>query len=629
MSKINEGQTQVYMNGGVTPQFGVNTSAPHLNNPPQQLIDIIRPLAASGKSDAQLLAILVGMGIDQQLAISGINACRLTSVVHENNKPQKNDKQMKFTLIDLYEKVNSAILALDEMASDGGRISYSAKMAKNELNETLKSFPNDLVLKLGEGSVVLSFNEGKELTEYKEQIEESINPSKKYNLMGDVYAVASKHSHISEMINLTSWIDQVYESNKWSFGVVYKLRAMSNKNDKLHEGLKNSLYSILGQPTEEIKESIKAIASKNPWSNEVSELVYAIKESDKEFNNQVGASPSRVITPFINEEDGTIVNINGENYKINENEVTKVTVSNQIYNNIIETLAMSSINGDKISFYGQRDKALVFDMNEGTLMLGGMNLSEKSVYEVRQALLTERFYHYAESNKVDKICMMLENIESITEMDNVLNLTSAEYAGLYLTMIAVKEGVYVNKINQGMNTNELVFYPSATEAITEAKSFIGYDASNYLSERLIAEGNERAIIEKKRSDINDRISFLQEKRNEVLEAIKSIGETEELTKAKELVEAEIKNSERELSETYSSLDEKKLSKIEIDKFADDGYVEATLTKTIDNDFKKGDTIMVNAEDYSSMGNGDLMKIINPSSGNNKLVDKKDLKISMD
>ena len=34
---VNEGQTQVYMDGGIDPQAGVNTDAPYLNNPPSQL----------------------------------------------------------------------------------------------------------------------------------------------------------------------------------------------------------------------------------------------------------------------------------------------------------------------------------------------------------------------------------------------------------------------------------------------------------------------------------------------------------------------------------------------------------------------------------------------------------------
>lgn len=627
MSEINEGQTQVYMNSGVTPQYGVNTNAPHLNNPPQQLLDIIGPLVKSGKSDAQLLSILVGMGIEQQLALAGIQKCRqMTPFVQENSKSEKNHKQMKFTLIDLYEKINTAISSLDEMSSDSGRLSYSSKMAKNEFNGVLNKFPNDLVVNLGEGTVALSFNEGKELTEYKEKIEESINPSLKYKLIGEAFNAANKFSWISPAGEFIGWCNDIYESNKWSFSVVNAIFNI-RQNDTLHESLRNSLYGILDTPNEEITESIKSIASKNPWSREVSNLVYTIQESEKQSSNQSAVSVSRVITPFLIEENGTVVNINGVNFMINESEVKQVEVNNAVYNTILESLNMASIKNETITFYGQRDKALTFNMNEGTLKLGGLDLSEKSVMEIRQALMTERFYHYAESNKIDKICMFLENIDSITEMDNVLSLSSAEFAGLYLTLINVNEGVYIHKVNTGMKVNEFKLIESAQSALSEVKEFIGYDASNYLSEKLIAEGNQQAIVTKKREELNNTISFLEEKRTQILEAIKSSGETEELVQAKELIESEIQKFEKELSETYS-VNEKKLSKSEIDQYANDGFVPAILNKTLDKDFKKGEEIMVNAEEYSSLGKGDLLKIVNPSNGKDKMVDKGDLNIDI-
>jgi len=85
---MNEGQTQVYADGGLDPTAGVDSGAPYLNQPRQQLLDIIHVLFnqsskmkpdGKGKiiqggpmTDAQVLAILVGMGIPQQMAISGI-----------------------------------------------------------------------------------------------------------------------------------------------------------------------------------------------------------------------------------------------------------------------------------------------------------------------------------------------------------------------------------------------------------------------------------------------------------------------------------------------------------------------------------------------------------------------------
>ena len=92
---LNEGQTQVYMNSHVTPQVGIDLNAAYLNQVPSQLMDLVITLFNSGsktglvkgkvvnmggKTDAQVLAVLVGMGTPQQLALAAIQKYRqLTS----------------------------------------------------------------------------------------------------------------------------------------------------------------------------------------------------------------------------------------------------------------------------------------------------------------------------------------------------------------------------------------------------------------------------------------------------------------------------------------------------------------------------------------------------------------------
>ena len=112
MNNINEGQTQVYANGMVTPQYGVNTNAPYLNTPPQQLMDITNEFFKSGKSPSQVLAILVGMGTPQQLAKTAIETYAI-GAMQENQ--QKNHNKM-FTLTELYERVNKTATELKTVA---------------------------------------------------------------------------------------------------------------------------------------------------------------------------------------------------------------------------------------------------------------------------------------------------------------------------------------------------------------------------------------------------------------------------------------------------------------------------------------------------------------------------------
>ena len=207
-------------------------------------------------------------------------------------------------------------------------------------------------------------------------------------------------------------------------------------------------------------------------------------------------------------------------------------------------------------------------------------------------------------------------------MDNFTGITSTEFLNLFLTVIAVEEGVWVNKVNFGMQVNEMKFYSSATEAVKMIKEFINYDASSILSERLVAEGNQKAVADKKRNEINDKISFLEEKKNKVSDAIKSLGDSEELQEALKLINTEIIKFEKELQETYSIVEKK--SK---DQYLNDGYVEAKVQDNV-NGLKKGQTVFVNAEEYTSLGDTDLLNIIVPETDKSKIVKKASLKVEI-
>jgi len=188
-------------------------------------------------------------------------------------------------------------------------------------------------------------------------------------------------------------------------------------------------------------------------------------------------------------------------------------------------------------------------------------------------------------------------------------------------MIGVSEGIYINKVNPGMNLNEMSKIDTATETVEIVKEFINFDVSPILSERLIAEDNDKAIEENKRKDLTDSISFLEEKKSEVEAAIKKLGETEELTEALNLLAEELKGKEKELADSYIS--EKKTK----DDYLNDGFVEASI-KTASQGLKKRQEVLVNAEEYASLGDDDLLSIIIPKTGKSIVLPKEDLEVKI-
>ena len=652
---IKEGQTQVYVDGSIEKQAGVNTDAPYLNAPNQQLIDIVGVLFnQSGKTkldgkngkviesgpmtDSQVLAILVGMGIPQQLGMSAINAFKGNQITENNNK-QKNHNKMKFTIAELHENVMKSIEALKEMNSDNSRTSYTAKNALNILEESLKAFP--MRFKNEETEVI------------SEEIENSVNPMLKFSIAKDLHRNLGSSQWLNPVNELRSYIEGAYTDSKWSFRISEAIERTKTQRGKLYEGLVTDLEGLLSESSDSIKSKFSAIAAKNPWSLDCKSIINEMKAEDNKATANGGGIISTILSPVLESENGLTFHLHGKNYNFDGKSITEAEVKDPRFFDVLEGLGMfKNINGTLITFGEGNNKTLEYNLSEGTLKLGETDLSNASIIELKESLMALNFFGYRNQWKIDNVCKFFESVDLLAEMDNFTNITSNEFTNLFLTMIAVQEGIYVNKVNSAMHLNEMILVESATETVKLVKEFINYDASPILSERLIAENNEVAKIEKERSDISDKISFLEEKKTKVKEAIDKLGETEELTEAMNLLEEEISKFEKSLQETYDRVvlggnkgdkskthdgedyedeDEKKEEAVTEKKsrndYLDDGFVEAEIAKN-GNGLKKGMEVMVSAEDYTSLGDDDQLECINPKTGKSTICPKSQLNVKI-
>ena len=654
---IKEGQTQVYTGGAIDRQYGINTDAPYLNMPPQQLIDIVGVLfAQSGKTkldgkngkvvengpmtDSQVLSILVGMGTPQQLAMSAINAFKGNQIeITENNNKQKNHNEMKFTIAELHENVMKSIEGLRVMNSDNSRVSYSADNALNILEESLKVFP--MRFKNEETEVI------------SEEIENSVNPMLKFNIAKSLHSKLAFADWLNPIKELRSYINGAYEDTKWSFRVTEAIARTQTQKGKMYEGLVNDLESLLTESSDSIKSKFSAIAAKNPWSMDCKSILNEMKAEDNKATANGGGTISTILSPVLESEKGLTFHLHGKNYNFDGKTITETEVKDSRFFDILEGLGMfKNMNNTLVTFGEGNDRTLEYNLTEGTIKLGTKDLTNASIIEVKESLMALNFFGYRNQWKIDKVCKFFESVDLLAEMDNFTNITSNEYKNLSLTMINVNEGVYVNKVNSAMHINEMVFVSSATETVKLVKEFINYDASPILSEKLISENNEIAKIEKSRSDISDKISFLEEKKAKVKEAINKLGETEELTEAMNLLEEEISKFEKSLQETYDKVvlggnkgdkskthdgedfeeeDEKKEESVTEKKsrneYLDDGFVEAEIAKN-GNGLRKGMEVMVSAEDYTSLGDNDQLECIDPKTGKTTICPKSQLNVKI-
>ena len=535
------------------------------------------------------------------------------------------------------------------MDSDQSRVSYSAKNAINILEGSLRLFP--MRFKNEETEVI------------SEEIENSVNPMLKFTIAKQLHRELSSSEWLNPIKELRTYIEGAYQDTKWSFRVTEAIARTQTQKGKMYEGLVNDLEGLLNESSDTIKSKFSAIAAKNPWSMDCKSILNAMKAEDTKATANGSGTISTVLSPVLESEKGLIFHLNGKNYNFNGKTITETGVNDSRFFDVLEGLGMfKNINGTLVTFGEGNDKTLEYNLTEGTLMLGKANLTNASIIEVNESLMALNFFGYRNQWKNDKVCKFFESIDLLAEMDNFTNITSTDYKNLSLTMINVNEGVYVNKVNFAMHTNEMVFVSSATETVKLVKEFINYDASPILSERLIAENNEVAKVEKSRSEITDKISFLEEKKAKVKQAIDKLGETEELTEAMNLLKEEISKFEKSLQETYDrvvlggnkgdksktkkgdedyedraedieaeikkkgktkSLTEKKSR----DEYLDDGFVEAEINKN-GNGLKKGMEVFVSAEDYTSLGDNDQLECTDPKTGKITICPKSQLSVKI-
>ena len=623
---MNEGQTQVYADGRVEPQAGVNQDQQYLQNPPQQLMDIIHVLfQQSGRmtdiepagtidhsgsmSKEQVLTILVGMGIPQTMAEVGIAKYLEThedkSDIYTENNNQKNHNKMNFTLTDLYENVLESINGLKAMDNDSSRVSYSVKDSLSILEGALTAFPMKL--------------KNANLSQISEEIENATNPNLKFTIAKNLYTKLAQSTWLNPISELREYIMESYNNAKWEFRISESIERTENQKGKLMESFNSDLVSLLNES--DVKSKFAVVAAKHPWSMDAKQIVNEMNAEDQKVASTANGKVVSVLSPVLESEEGLTFHLHGKNYTYNGTDITEANVTDPRFFDVSEGLNMFSRNGNILSLHGENGKSLEYNITEGTLTMGKVDMTNYSIIELKESLLATNFSGYRNQWQNDKICKFFESVDLIAEMDNFTTVQNQEFLDVFLTMIGVNEGIYINKVNPGMNLNEMSKIDTATETVEIVKEFINFDVSPILSERLIAENNEKAIEENKRKDLTDSISFLEEKKSEVEAAIKKLGETEELTEALNLLAEELNGKEKELADSYIS--EKKTK----DDYLNDGFVEASL-KVNSQGLKKRQEVLVSAEEYASLGDDDMLSIIIPKTGKSVVMPKGDLEVKI-
>lgn len=590
----------------------------------QNLLRLIYSHKKCNMTNQQILSVLLGMGIVEEVAIEHLNyynekeresekgnvpfdmnSQELT--VNRNfevSEPVKNSTDKKridgktenikennnmrtFTTLQLYENIIQANENLKEYMQTNESASYTAMTASNILEQAIQAFPANIVLVASKKSRGL------------EASEKGINPALKYEIAESVYNMM-KNEWLEPVRELCEYISGTMKDDKWGYVTASAMESCSTKSaNNMYKGLYEQLYGVL--ESDNVYESLKEVANAQEfWSSECKQIMHLVESEEYAKNNKLNktivennnCSMVVMFSPVIEEGENYTFNLWGKNYKMDNGVLMESQVGDIRYNNVVNGLSKLYYNdNDKtLEYYGANGKVLEYDTVSEKLHIGEQDLTELPSLELKDALTLSGLFNKQTVGDIDTLVKMFENRDMIAQLDNCVNIKSNNIPGLYLTVIAVEEGVYVNKVDFTNMMNEMTFFKSAIEANKYIKENINYDATVVLQEKLKAEGDAIAAVTEKRNTIKERIDFLKEKRNEIVSKIESLPtniDGKKLVEALNLVECEIKNNEEQLAATYVE-----------PTTAENDMVEVRVCNTVGT-LQPGDVVCVSATEFTS------------------------------
>ena len=524
-----------------------------MDNLNQNLINLIASFKKTGQSDEVIKQSLWQLGMIPEIVESHLDYYnKHTAQINKDINIVKENKDMKLTLEKLHTQSEKTIAALEEMKSDNS-LGFSASSAQKIIESSLAQ----LQMTKDDQTVM----EEKIKAGYK--IDDTlVNPVLKYTVTETLYKRLSQYDWLMPVSDLRNMISESFVADKWSYVAANFANSLAGQSSNpsyasLYEGLVNVLID-----EENVRLALKGVLLENSWNADAKSLLVAIVNEEKseqgEINTKVyensSCSVRKSFSPLIIDENKKVFHLNGKNYIFDGQTLEEATVTDRKYLNVLEGLSVLKYEADKdrLVYYGKNNMVLEYNCQTDELSLTGVdNINEMSIIDINETLKRCGIFDRDTIGNCEKLVKFFESKDMLVELDNpVTTIQSDKWAGVFVTIINVQEGVYVNKVNVALGLNEMTYYKTAKEACDAIKEFMKYDASAILLEKLKAEGLKDAELDHKRNQIRETLSFLSEKRAQLIEGLQKTDNNPQIKDALELVENEIRKFEKELQETY-------------------------------------------------------------------------------
>lgn len=518
----------------------------------QNLLNLIASYKKTGQSDEVIKQSLWQLGMIPEIVESHLDYFnKHTAAINKENNIVKENKYMKLTLENLHVSASKAISALEEMKSDNS-FGFSATAAKSIIENCLSN------LQITKDDAVVM--EEKIKMGYKVD-DTLVNPVLKYSVAEALHTSLSQYDWLQPVADLRHMLKESFESDRWGYIAAQFAKSLGSQsgNDAYANLYESVLDTMVGDENPRL--ALKNVLLENSWNREgkrilsliVAEEKSELGEVDERIYENSNCTFHKNISPLLIDENKRIFNLNGKNYIFDGEKIEEANVTDRKYLNVLEGLQLFKYEADKdrLVYYGKNNMMLEYNCADDSISLTGVeDINEKSIIDIYETLKRCGIFDRETINHCEPIVKFLESKDMLTDIDTITTIKNNQWAGVFVSVINVNEGVYVNKVNIPFGYNEMVLCESAKKACEVIKDFMKYDATSILEARLKEEGEQKAIVESQRNEIKDNLTFLNEKRNELIAAMQETNNNEKLAEALKLIESEIHKFEKKLQESY-------------------------------------------------------------------------------
>ena len=557
-TNINE-WTQVYYDGQIR-------SDKHNN-----LQEIVKQLDNGKRGKNQVYAILRGMGIDEDKALYAVSNFmgdpgqepqRMDGPHHMmnnvNHTETENCTEKKLfnidILINLLDCLKSKLQCIKDKESQ--KLNYSVNNVIRVTENYLQHIKQNLVQ-------ITELHESVGIEEKYSKILNRVNPifiNTKYeyfyaqNLLNELYS----YKDLIPVNEFVKEITLVLEENKFTNLINNALvQLKNNSNNVFYNNIISDLEYLNKKDENYIRENLSVSLSKHAWLGMIKNIINECNTVTNKINETESVVTNRIFSPIQIMEDNNIVfAINNKLYLINNSATAVCEYVN--YNeldpkflNINKIFKGFKVTNERLELYNN-NQTLDIILNENKVLLNNIEINHNDIKNFRNSLIMSKFFGLNEQYRVDELLYLIENLDSIKEVDYITNLKS-RVNNTQINLIKLNENtIYINRINPAMGTNELVKVQNSKDAKELVNEYFNVNIDPFIYSILEKEEKTVYKVNEQKEIVKKQIKFLESKIAYINGKIQEVGINESFDKAIKILEDELKSKEIELQQLYLS-----------------------------------------------------------------------------